>query len=255
MTTYSTKAVEWAEPPEVKDRVVKAVIGRVDTVDNDREIIIGDSFTIKQIRASSWLHNSMTFAKHAGMVNEVMPPVGYGNGRRDGDLIIGEVEVVKTAQGDAFLEHVRTAGSALGYSHGFSLKQRKTRPDGVVELHGVHTIEMSPVPEPATPGTGTLKQEMGAKLDLSVLGKSFAEIIDKAVQDYVNSSEFPGQVQELARAAMSNMVFDEVYAATKKRADAALNDLGSPDEGGKSAQLRDVYGSKAYLQGLSLRLA
>ena len=144
------------EEPQIDDRSIRAIIGRVDVVDNENELIVGDTFKIDKIKASNWMHNSMVVAKLAGMVDEVRPPVGYGKGWVDGDKIIGEVKVMNTPDGNDFLEHVKSAGDQLGYSHGFKISRTSQRDDGVTLLHGVQTYEMSPVPDPASPGTRTL---------------------------------------------------------------------------------------------------
>ena len=248
---YGFKSVEIDEAPVVKDRTVKAVIGRVDVVDREREIIVSASHSIKAIRASSWLHNSMTLAKQLGLVQEVQPPVGYGEGRRDGDLIIGEVEVLRTPDGDAFLEHVRVGGKALGYSHGFSFESKQKRADGVTELHGVRTFEMSPVPEPASPGTGTIKQIGGLKLDLPSLGLSLDELVEQQLKLALGSESFLQGVKEAVNSAADAAAWDMAY--TRARAEVTTL-LGKLSESEGTPEGSSAVASKDYIVGLTARL-
>lgn len=192
MTDFAFKTFDGAEAPTVSDRKVRAVIGRVNVVDYDNEMLVGDSFKIGGIRCSRWMHNSMPLAKLRGLVDEIEEPVGYGKGWVDGDKIIGEVDVMKGARGDAFLEHVRTAGEILGYSHGFSIKNREVRPDGVTLLHGACTTEMSPVPDASVGGTGTLAAMLGMKIDESVVEGAVAD----AVKTYFASDAFKALVAD-----------------------------------------------------------
>ena len=162
----SVSAKELGEEPIINDRTVKAVIGRVDVVDYENEVIKSESFKVDRLKMSAWNHNSMELSYFMGMTPEIVPPVGYGTGRVDGDKIIGEVEVIKTRAGDDVLELIKAARDDMGYSHGFSYEEEKERDDKVVELIGAKTFEMSPVPTPASPGTGTIfPEEMKMRFD------------------------------------------------------------------------------------------
>ena len=107
------KGVSPVDEAKIDGRSVSAVVGRVGVVDRDNELIVASSYKVGRIRASSWMHNSMPLSKVKGWVSEVVPPVGWGEGRVDGDLIIGEVEVLKNGAGDEFLEQVCVRGSAI----------------------------------------------------------------------------------------------------------------------------------------------
>lgn len=210
MTIYSMKSVEWAEPPEVKhaERVVKAVVGKVGVVDRENEIIVPDSYSVKEVRASSWMHNSVSIMKMMGAVPEVERPVGYGRGWVDGDLIVAEVQVVKTQAGDEFLEHIQTGGSAVGYSHGMEVGERRQRPDGVVELHSARTFEISPVPEPAMDGTGTVKQFTEAMSSME--GANLRSILQELFRTQMEQGV--GTAAEAMAASVSNALTPEAMA-------------------------------------------
>lgn len=217
---YAFKSLESTEAPVITERHVKAVIGCVDVVDNDNELIVGESFKISKIRGSRWLHNSMPLAKMKGLVNEIEEPIGYGQGSLDGTKIIGDLDVMKGARGDAFLEHVRSAGDALGYSHGFSIESKGARPDGVTLLHGAWTVEMSPVPDPASPGTGTLAALLGMK-ELSVQGQPFPDFVEEIVQEYLNSEDFVTEVRRAVRWVAFDMAQSQAWDALWDAVDKA----------------------------------
>lgn len=209
MTLYGFKTLEVTEAPVITERKVKAVIGCVDVVDNENEMIVSESYKIGRIRCSRWLHNSMPLAKQRGLINDIEEPVGYGDGLVDGDRIIGEVDVMKGARGDDFLDHVRAAGDALGYSHGFKIERRQRRSDGVTLLHGAWTTEMSPVPDPASPGTGTLAALLGMKLDVN--GQPISDFIDSLLQNYLDSEEFADQVRRAIRGVAYDIAWSQAW--------------------------------------------
>lgn len=214
MTDYVFKTSDLLEEPVVTDRKVKAVIGRVGVVDYENEMIVGESFKIgPKIRTSRWIHNSMPLAKMRGLIDVIEEPVGYGAGMVDGDRIIGEVDVMKGARGDAFLEHIRAAGDALGWSHGFTVKRRETRGDGVELLHGAWTREMSPVPDPASPGTQTLASLLGMKIESSDVGVE--QVVQRAVDDLLKSGDFEEYVRRAAQSAVFDLAWRRTVEAVK----------------------------------------
>ena len=208
------------EEPQIDDRSIRAIIGRVDVVDNENELIVGDTFKIDKIKASNWMHNSMVVAKLAGMVDEVRPPVGYGKGWVDGDKIIGEVKVMNTPDGNDFLEHIKSAGDQLGYSHGFKISRTSERDDGVTLLHGVRTYEMSPVPDPASPGTGTLVPN-GMKL-LYDEGTKIARVVRDEPEDTKAIDELVKMFKQFIemQGAKETFSFEQFMTALKENTDS-----------------------------------
>ena len=185
-------------------------------------MMIGESFKVNdELQASRWMHNSMTRAKELGLVPWVEQAVGFGRGWVDGDKVIAEVKATQGARGDEWLSYVREGGKMVRYSQGFSMPKDDAvkRDDGVTELHNVTCWEMSPVPDPAAPGTMTLAAALGMGVGS---GDNLRDVVRAEVQKYLESSEFLDSVKDGVRWGTGQRISEIANRETL----AALDDAG-----------------------------
>ena len=217
---FGVKIAE-ADDVSVEGRTVKAVIGRVDVVDRDNELIVGETYQVNDLQASRWMHNSMPHAKARGLTRDVEPAVGFGRGWVDGDKVIAEIKALRGERGDEFLDYIREGGKSIRYSQGFTMPRDGAvkRDDGVMELHNVTCWEMSPVPDPAAPGTMTLAAQLGMGVEPDF---DIKEFVRSEVQAFLSSSDFRDSLKDGVRYAAA----DTTRGIAEREATAALSSAG-----------------------------
>lgn len=209
---------------KVEGRKVQAVVGMLDVVDRDNEIIVADSFSVGKMQASRWMHNSMPSSKAKGLVREIEQPVAFGNGWVDGNKVISEVTAIESQAGDEWLAYIRAGGEMIRYSQGYTMPivGAKRRDDGVTELHNVTCWEMSPVPDPSAPGTMTLAAATG--MGLGGVGEDFdlKGYISEQVREFFASDEFKETLKNGARWGAQDVVRERAEAEAEAAARAVL---------------------------------
>ena len=212
---------------KVEGRKVQAVVGMLGVVDRDNEIIISDSFSVGDMQASRWLHNSMPSSKAKGLVREIEQPVAFGNGWVDGNKVISEVAAIESRAGDEWLAYIRAGGKMIRYSQGYTMPivGAKRRDDGVTELHNVTCWEMSPVPDPSAPGTMTLAAAFGMGLDGAAPALedfNLQEYIAEQVKLFFSSDEFTDALQTGVRWGVRDVVTERAQSEAASAAQSAM---------------------------------